>query len=967
MGIIERLVDERTSLGAKALAIFVSIALIASAISIPAIAFGTHSFGSDADKPLIEVSADNVETEMETVADVPEPTPEPEPEVEATVEVVEDTPEAEEAATEDEATEETPQVVKDFIAAVDALAALGELTQDNAAQYIELGQKAMDAYEAVQNANLEDYEGVEEALMTLMELSDAITGGAEMLAMTPHTVQVKAEVKFNDVVLVAKKTVTISCVNESSHDPKNKKAVHAYKMQDVIDNAGVPEGYEIIAWSKDGVTSEDKGYVQNGILLQNASVITLYAAEAKAVYNVTYDANGTDVGGMPQNVSTTEPAAFKLATNKPSRYGYTFLGWSTDPNNAENPIPGGSSYELTSQETTFYALWEARTPATITYDGNGAGGTIPNPIEAYVGDTVKLADKGKMTNPGYRFTGWNTLADGAGASYDGAIEVTIDAEATTLYAQWEEHDHGVDDFMEIETIWPTCETDGYAVKQCAVCDYVYEDHDITDRDDLKSHGHDYRWQGQAEGQEATCLDAGYAYYKCSNYNLIADVWVECGSSYTVQDPENFPPTGHNWSSYEDDATDPYHPQSTEDPLDNACKSTQHLVKCTNPGCDAVQTSAHVASHTENWDEAWWPIGSDDLNNYEDRTCYLCNHHEIRAIPKNFNTIVWTFDDGTTETTQVEEGTEFERVQGPALNRVDEDGSTFVGNWVVAEQDAAGNIVCKPNWTLQKTVEWYDENGQFYSIIYDDDPTGENPPAITWMNPQSGNADQTFANPELEARTGYRFGGWITTMVNPSYEKRTMNWIKLITIAWYNGFGGQSEHGSLLKSLEGMDFGTEPGQSIYPANPTRPNFNFAGWQKIVDEEGNISFKALWTAIPPQDTSNDTNGFIVDVTPAPTRTVRATTRALTAAADVVTTAAEAPEFIADDPNPLASAIHTKAVEDAIEDAENPLAAPERNPLAQWLVIGSMAVLACGIGIGAWQIAGARKRAAGSGEQK
>ena len=82
---------------------------------------------------------------------------------------------------------------------------------------------------------------------------------------------------------------------------------------------------------------------------------------------------------------------------------------------------------------------------SVTYDGNGAtAGTVPvdpsSPYESGVTVTV-LGNTGGLTkiNVGgtsYRFTGWNTKADGSGAYHTEGSTFIMGVSNVTLYAQW---------------------------------------------------------------------------------------------------------------------------------------------------------------------------------------------------------------------------------------------------------------------------------------------------------------------------------------------------------------------------------------------------------------------------------------------------------------------------------------------------------------------------------------------------
>ena len=118
--------------------------------------------------------------------------------------------------------------------------------------------------------------------------------------------------------------------------------------------------------------------------------------------------------------------SFKGSTDKApdDNYRYTFTGWSPEVGVAEEDVTYTAQYEPIAR--VFY---------TITFNANGGEGNMePQRFEVGV-DTALNANT--FTREGYKFTGWNTAADGKGATYadEGAIlELTGDM---TLYAQWQ--------------------------------------------------------------------------------------------------------------------------------------------------------------------------------------------------------------------------------------------------------------------------------------------------------------------------------------------------------------------------------------------------------------------------------------------------------------------------------------------------------------------------------------------------
>ena len=72
-----------------------------------------------------------------------------------------------------------------------------------------------------------------------------------------------------------------------------------------------------------------------------------------AVYTLTYNANGGS--GVP--AAQTGSGSITLSNIKPTRSGYTFLGWATSANATAVQYAAGASFDLTAN-TTLYAVWE---------------------------------------------------------------------------------------------------------------------------------------------------------------------------------------------------------------------------------------------------------------------------------------------------------------------------------------------------------------------------------------------------------------------------------------------------------------------------------------------------------------------------------------------------------------------------------------------------------------------------------
>ncbi|GLC88057.1 leucine-rich repeat protein [Lysinibacillus piscis] len=74
------------------------------------------------------------------------------------------------------------------------------------------------------------------------------------------------------------------------------------------------------------------------------------------------------------------------------------------------------------------------TTYSVTYNGNGATGTVPEDANAYdTGECVSVAEKGNLAKTGHTFAGWS---DGVGNDYATGNIFYMGASNITLYAKW---------------------------------------------------------------------------------------------------------------------------------------------------------------------------------------------------------------------------------------------------------------------------------------------------------------------------------------------------------------------------------------------------------------------------------------------------------------------------------------------------------------------------------------------------
>ena len=127
-------------------------------------------------------------------------------------------------------------------------------------------------------------------------------------------------------------------------------------------------------------------------------------------YEVQYNKNTTDtVSNMP-SASTSytydASATTNLASNTPTRTGYTFLGWSTSSSATSASYAAGASWSrsnIPNSGTTYtlYAVWRGN--VLVTFDPNG--GSV-SPTSKYVAPNSTYGTLPTPTKSGKTFTGW---------------------------------------------------------------------------------------------------------------------------------------------------------------------------------------------------------------------------------------------------------------------------------------------------------------------------------------------------------------------------------------------------------------------------------------------------------------------------------------------------------------------------------------------------------------------------------
>ena len=130
-----------------------------------------------------------------------------------------------------------------------------------------------------------------------------------------------------------------------------------------------------------------------------------YKVPARTRYTVSYNANGGS--GAPGSQTKYYGDTLTLSNTRPTRSGYTFLGWGTSAGDTSVDYSPGGKYTANAS-ATLYAIWQLN-QYNVTFDAGTNGGTV-NGSQLY-GITVDhgypLGDLPVAVRPGgYEFIGW---------------------------------------------------------------------------------------------------------------------------------------------------------------------------------------------------------------------------------------------------------------------------------------------------------------------------------------------------------------------------------------------------------------------------------------------------------------------------------------------------------------------------------------------------------------------------------
>ena len=186
----------------------------------------------------------------------------------------------------------------------------------------------------------------------------------------------------------------------------------------------------------------------------NGASITLYAVWTPWKHTIHYNSNiptnaptgTTTVSNMPGDQTKTFDEKLMISSNKPTRKGYNFAGWSTSANGDVVYQPGAEyKNDQNGGTVTLYAKWTAW-KHTVTYDKNVPANSKKTDVKNMPGNQTKIYDQNLTlqsnvpTRIGYTFVKWTTNKDGTGTAYQPGSQYSYnrdsDGGTVTLYAVW---------------------------------------------------------------------------------------------------------------------------------------------------------------------------------------------------------------------------------------------------------------------------------------------------------------------------------------------------------------------------------------------------------------------------------------------------------------------------------------------------------------------------------------------------
>ena len=183
-----------------------------------------------------------------------------------------------------------------------------------------------------------------------------------------------------------------------------------------------------------------------------------YTIPALEKYTISYNANGGK--DAPSNQTKYHGVNLTLSSVKPTRSGYTFVGWGTSASDTSIDYSPNGSYTANASDI-LYAIWKKT--ITLTYKGNGGEGVPSSQSATIYNATTSYTFKIPNTVPkftGHTFLGWVLASNHNSGTYQPGDSITLSS-SDTLYAKWKAITYTVTYDANGGSGQPTPQTKGY--------------------------------------------------------------------------------------------------------------------------------------------------------------------------------------------------------------------------------------------------------------------------------------------------------------------------------------------------------------------------------------------------------------------------------------------------------------------------------------------------------------------------
>ncbi len=167
-------------------------------------------------------------------------------------------------------------------------------------------------------------------------------------------------VSTNELNIQLSKTYNLSDHNKLNEIAFNlydyKEEINSLAGEDIFPELDSDVGNSCVTYVVDGGANAGKtANTCYGVIA--IDYVVKYTNENCGTYTIRYDANGGE--NAPASQTKNEGETIRLSTQKPTRDGYTFLGWSTNKNatSKDSTYDPGSSYSKDAN-LTLYAVWQ---------------------------------------------------------------------------------------------------------------------------------------------------------------------------------------------------------------------------------------------------------------------------------------------------------------------------------------------------------------------------------------------------------------------------------------------------------------------------------------------------------------------------------------------------------------------------------------------------------------------------------